>query len=88
MTDKWDASIPFHHKVAHGIEIGCGIASLRPIAEARQALKNVGFEILVDDDLADRESGVQAQADPRRRPCCMVLPSRRQHLEITNSLGQ
>lgn len=37
------------------VQIGCGIASLRPIAEARQALKNVGFEILVDDDLAERE---------------------------------
>lgn len=72
MTDKWDASNPEHKEVAHGVEvsilchvarrrvltcqIGCGIASLRPIAEARQALKNVGFEILVDDDLADRKS--------------------------------
>lgn len=59
MTDKWDASIPWHKEVAHGVEIGCGIASLRPIAEARQALKNVGFEILVDDDLADRDDPVQ-----------------------------
>jgi sterol 24-C-methyltransferase len=73
MTDKWDASNPMHKEVAHGIEvstlvycvrvvadpqIGCGIASLRPIAEARQALKNVGFEILVDDDLADRDDPV------------------------------
>ena len=70
MTDKWDASNPMHKEVAHGIEvnctlkrarlvadlqIGCGIASLRPVSEARQALKNVGFEILVDDDLADRD---------------------------------
>lgn len=37
-------------------QIGSGIASLRPIAESRQALKNVGFEILVDEDLAERES--------------------------------
>jgi sterol 24-C-methyltransferase len=39
-------------------QIGCGIASLRPIEEARQALKNVGFEILVDDDLAARDDPV------------------------------
>ena len=36
-------------------QIGSGIASLRPIAESRQALKNVGFEVLVDEDLAERE---------------------------------
>jgi sterol 24-C-methyltransferase len=73
MTDKWDASNPMHKEVAHGIEvctnglmvyglsdsqIGSGIASLRPIAEARQALKNVGFEILVDEDLAERDDPV------------------------------
>lgn len=45
------------------MQIGCGIASLRPIAEARQALKNVGFEILVDDDLADREFALDDIAD-------------------------
>jgi sterol 24-C-methyltransferase len=54
MTDAWDPSIPAHKKIAHGIEIGDGIAEMRNIAAARNALKNVGFEILHEEDLADR----------------------------------
>jgi sterol 24-C-methyltransferase len=63
MTDKWDPSIPHHKEVAHGIEVGDGIAEMRPISNARDALKKVGFEILHEEDLADRPDNVV-----RRRP--------------------
>ncbi|KAG9104866.1 Delta(24)-sterol C-methyltransferase [Ceratobasidium sp. 370] len=54
MTDAWDPSIPEHKDIAHGIEVGDGIPEMRTIKQARQALKNVGFEILHEEDLADR----------------------------------
>jgi len=54
MTDNWDPSIPEHKKIAHGIEIGDGIPEMRTTPEARQALKTVGFDILHEEDLAER----------------------------------
>lgn len=54
MTDTWDPSIPAHKDIAHGIEVGDGIPEMRTIAQARQALKTVGFEIEHEEDLADR----------------------------------
>jgi len=54
MTDRWNPSNPHHKAVAHGIEVGDGIPEMRTIVVARQALKNVGFEIVHDEDLADR----------------------------------
>ncbi|THH00982.1 hypothetical protein EW026_g1641 [Hermanssonia centrifuga] len=58
MTDKWDPSIPAHKELAHQIEIGNGIPEMRPIGQALQALKNVGFEILHEEDLAERPDEV------------------------------
>ncbi|EIW69708.1 hypothetical protein TREMEDRAFT_44172 [Tremella mesenterica DSM 1558] len=58
MTDAWDPSIPEHKEIAHGIEIGDGIAEMRTLAAARKALKAVGFEILHEEDLADRPDPV------------------------------
>lgn len=54
MTDAYDASNPQHRKIAHGIEVGDGIPEMRNIENARNALKSVGFEVLHDEDLADR----------------------------------
>lgn len=54
MTDAYDASNPHHRKIAHGIEVGDGIPEMRNIKNARDALKSVGFEIIYDEDLADR----------------------------------
>ncbi|KAG8750920.1 Delta(24)-sterol C-methyltransferase, partial [Ceratobasidium sp. 423] len=54
MTDAWDPSDPAHKEIAHGIEVGDGIPEMRTIQQARQALKNVGFEILHEEDLAAR----------------------------------
>lgn len=59
MTDAWDASNPHHKQVAHGIEVGDGIPEMRNIDACRTALKNVGFEILHEEDLADRNDEVK-----------------------------
>ncbi|EGG12362.1 uncharacterized protein MELLADRAFT_41694 [Melampsora larici-populina 98AG31] len=53
MTDEYDKTNPEHRKISHGIELGDGIAEMRTIKEARSALKSVGFEIQVEQDLAD-----------------------------------
>lgn len=58
MTDRWDPAIPEHKELAHQIEIGNGIPEMRPIAKAREALKTVGFEILHEEDLAERPDDV------------------------------
>ena len=58
MTDRWDPSIPEHKHLAHQIEIGNGIPEMRPIQKAREALVNVGFEILHEEDLAERPDEV------------------------------
>ncbi|WFD30485.1 sterol 24-C-methyltransferase [Malassezia sp. CBS 17886] len=53
MTDMYDAANPEHRRIAHGIELGDGIPEMRTIAQARSALKTVGFQIERDVDLAD-----------------------------------
>ncbi|KAJ7204793.1 delta-sterol C-methyltransferase [Mycena pura] len=58
MTDDWDPSIPAHADLQHEIELGNGIPEMRPIQLSRQALKTVGFEILHEEDLADRGDSV------------------------------
>lgn len=62
MTDDFDLSNPRHKEVQHGIELGNGIPEMRPIAMARDALKTVGFEIVHEEDLANRGE-------------CVLLPS-------------
>lgn len=58
MTDEWDPSIPEHKEIAYGIEIGDGIAEMRNFASARKALKTVGFNVEMDDDLADKGDAI------------------------------
>ncbi|KAK4051231.1 Delta(24)-sterol C-methyltransferase [Microbotryomycetes sp. JL201] len=59
MTDAWDPKNPHHKGIAHGIEVGDGIPEMRNIAACRTALKNVGFEIVHEEDLADRPDEVR-----------------------------
>lgn len=54
MTDTWDPSIPEHKAIAHGIEVGDGIAQMRTMADAKKALKTVGYEVELEEDLAAR----------------------------------
>lgn len=58
MTDRWDPAIPLHKTVAHGIEVGDGIPEMRTIADCRDAVKAVGFEIEHEEDLAERADAV------------------------------
>jgi sterol 24-C-methyltransferase len=58
MTDAWDPSIPEHKTLAHEIELGNGIPEMRPLAMAREAIKNVGFELVHEEDLAERDDVV------------------------------
>jgi len=59
MTDAWDPSVASHKKISHGIEVGDGIAEMRTIKQARQALKTVGLELLHEEDLADRPDKIK-----------------------------
>ncbi|KAH7103525.1 S-adenosyl-L-methionine-dependent methyltransferase [Auriculariales sp. MPI-PUGE-AT-0066] len=54
MTDRWDPSIPLHKEIAHGIEVGDGIPEMRNIHSCRTAFNSVGFEVLHEEDLAER----------------------------------
>lgn len=54
MTDSWDPSIPEHKAIAHGIEVGDGIAEMRKMEDAKKALKTVGYEVELSEDLAER----------------------------------
>ncbi|KDQ32067.1 hypothetical protein PLEOSDRAFT_1088200 [Pleurotus ostreatus PC15] len=58
MTEDWDPSIPKHKELAHRIEFGNGIPEMRKLSVARDALKNVGFEIEHEEDLAARPDAV------------------------------
>lgn len=53
MTDKYDETNEEHRKIAYGIEVGDGIPKMYSRKVAEQALKNVGFEIEYQKDLAD-----------------------------------
>lgn len=58
MTDDYDETDPEQRKIAYGIEIGDGIPKMYKREVAEKALKNVGFDILVQKDLADPKAPV------------------------------
>lgn len=58
MTDKYDENNPEHRKIAYGIEIGDGIPKMYKREVAEQALKNVGFKIEYERDLADPNASI------------------------------
>ncbi|KAG1458239.1 hypothetical protein G6F56_006441 [Rhizopus delemar] len=53
MTDNFDATNPKHRQIAHEIEIGNGIPKMRTAQECVNALKTVGFEVIMGSDLAN-----------------------------------
>lgn len=61
MTDAFDITNPHHKLLQHQIEVGDGIPEMRTIEVCRQSLQKAGFEILHEEDLADR-------------PECVLLP--------------
>lgn len=58
MTDKYDETNEEHRKIAYGIEVGDGIPKMYKKEVADKALKNVGFEILYENDLADNNDEI------------------------------
>ena len=73
MTDAWDPSVPSHKDLVHRL-VGNGIPELCTIASSLEALKTVGFEVLHQEDLAERDDAVNWFYPPegtceRRRRC-------------------
>lgn len=59
MTPRYDPSNPVHKSLAHEIEFGNGIPSMRPTSEVHDALINCGYEIDVEEDLAERPDAIE-----------------------------
>ncbi|CAK9439219.1 uncharacterized protein LODBEIA_P34430 [Lodderomyces beijingensis] len=58
MTDAYDENNEEHRKIAYGIEVGDGIPKMYKREVAEQALKNVGFQIEYESDLADVDDDI------------------------------
>lgn len=54
MTDAYDNSNARHREIRLGIEQGDGIANMEKIEVALAAMKAAGFELEVNEDMADR----------------------------------
>ncbi|KAM3421101.1 Sterol 24-C-methyltransferase [Cercospora zeina] len=54
MTDAYDNDNPRHREIRLGIEQGDGISNMEKIDVALQAIKAAGFELELNEDLADR----------------------------------
>ncbi|KAK7059787.1 delta-sterol C-methyltransferase [Favolaschia claudopus] len=63
MTDRWDASNPEHVRLQHEIEYGNGIPEMRPMKTIRPALESVGFEVVHEEDLAERKDKIRTLGD-------------------------
>lgn len=55
MTDKYDNDNPHHREIRLGIEQGDGISNMEKIDVALKAMKAAGFELELNEDLADRD---------------------------------
>jgi sterol 24-C-methyltransferase len=55
MTDKYDNDNPEHRAIRIGIEQGNGISNMEKVSVSVDAIKAAGFELELEDDLADRE---------------------------------
>lgn len=54
MTDKYDNENPRHRTIRRGIEEGDGISNMEKIDVALAAIKAAGFELEMNEDLAER----------------------------------
>jgi sterol 24-C-methyltransferase len=54
MTDNYDNDNLRHREIRLGIEVGDGISNMCKIQEALDAMKAVGFEMILNEDLAER----------------------------------
>ncbi|KAM7220624.1 sterol 24-C-methyltransferase erg-4 [Rhypophila decipiens] len=58
MTDDYDKDNLEHRDIRLAIEVGNGISNMVPISEGVNAMKNVGFELLHHEDLANRGDSI------------------------------
>ncbi|KAI0463910.1 Delta(24)-sterol C-methyltransferase [Komagataella kurtzmanii] len=58
MTDAYDETNPEHRAIAYGIEVGDGIPKMYKRQVAEDALKNVGFEVEYQKDMADMDDDI------------------------------
>lgn len=58
MSDNYDESNAEHRRIAYEIEVGDGIPKMYPAQVARDALKNVGFDVTLARDLAEEQDEV------------------------------
>lgn len=58
MTDAYDKDNAEHRKIRLGIEQGDGISNMVKVSDGVAAFKNAGFELLHNEDLADRPDRV------------------------------
>lgn len=58
MNDNYDENNPEHRKTAYEIEVGDGIPKMFTAEVARNALKNVGFQVTMAQDLADNDDEI------------------------------
>ncbi|KAH8689915.1 putative sterol 24-c-methyltransferase [Talaromyces proteolyticus] len=58
MTDEYDNANAEHREIRLGIEQGDGISNMVRISEGLDAFKAAGFELLHNEDLADRDDHV------------------------------
>lgn len=54
MTDAYDNNNPHHREIRLGIEQGDGISNMEKVEVALKAMKAAGFELELNEDLADR----------------------------------
>jgi sterol 24-C-methyltransferase len=55
LADHYDASNPSHRQISYDIEIGDGIPAMVKKSVALKAFEEVGFEVIHDEDLADKD---------------------------------
>jgi sterol 24-C-methyltransferase len=55
MTDAYDNDNPRHREIRLGIEQGDGISNMEKIEVALEAMKAAGFQLELNEDLADRD---------------------------------
>lgn len=58
MTDDYDKTNVEHRDVRLAIEVGNGISNMVTISEGIEAMKNVGFDLLHHEDLANRGDAI------------------------------
>lgn len=58
MTDEYDNGNAEHRKIRLGIEQGDGISNMVKVSEGLDAIRNAGFELIHNEDLADRDDAV------------------------------